>query len=327
MIPFRFAPVLVVALCLISTTPAFARTRVSAAAQQAADAKKKQEQQQEEQQEQQRRAAEQAQVQAVNAAQKSLDDAQAALNAVTLKAETQFESSPEYIAANNELKADQAAYDAAAGTVATKADADPAFASAKARSDKLEAELADMKAGGVSSDDEIVAKSQEVMQASSATHKIETDAVAADPAATAAHEKLIAAQKTMDALKADFHAKLSKTPDYAAAKSAVDAADQQLIAAQRGEGRGVPAVATTVKGKITGVGNDSFTMAVSEAKKKSRIVTVKYTSGATITGPASGTIDKTAIGQTASVVGKETGNTISASSITISGTPKKSGAA
>lgn len=296
--------------------------------QAAADAKKKQEQQQQQQQTQQEeQTAQQAKAQAVTAAQKTANDAQSALDAITVKAETEFDASPEYVAANSELKAAQGAYEAAASVVTDKIDTTPAFVAAKGQRDSVEKELDTLKADSSASPDAVLAKSQELMTVSSAAHKLETDAVEADPVATAAHEKLLAAQKAASTLRAAFHAKFIKTSEYLAAKSAVDEADKQLVDAQRGHPSHEAPAVETVKGKIIGVAGESFTMSVVGAKNVKRTVTVKFSSDSAISGPASGKIDKSAVGETASVVGKESGNTINATSITVSGTPKKPAAA
>jgi len=269
-------------------------------------------------------AAQQAHDQAVTDAQTALTNAQADLNAVVVKAQSAFQGSPEYVAANSELTSSQAAYAAASTVVKGRVDATPEFADAKAKSDKSQAELADAKANSGTTDDEMLAVAQAALNTSSAAHKIEADAIAADPTASSAMDKVVAAQKSIDALNADFHQKVTQTPDYIAAKKAVDAAEKNLIAVENSRAAKPTAAGKSIRGKITAiVSNTSFKMSVPGSKIK--ILIVNYTNSVTLTGVASGLIDKTTIGETATVVGDEKGSAITATSITISGTPKATG--
>jgi hypothetical protein len=199
-------------------------------------------------------------------------------------------------------------------------DATPEFADANAKSVKSQAELADLKANSGSSDDEIFSKAQEALNSGSAAHKLEADAIAADPTASAAQTTLLAAQKKVDALEADFHQKELRAPDYVAAKKAVDDANKKLIALEHSKVATPATAGKSVRGRITAiVSNSSFKIAVPGSKTKTMIV--KYTNSVTLTGVASGLIDKTTVGETATVVGTESGNTITATKITITGTP------
>lgn len=287
-----------------------AASKAANSAQQAANAQRNKEEQ----------TAEQAHEAAVNEAQKALDDAQSTLDEIALKAQNAFEKSPQDIAADTELTADQKAYDTASSAVLRVVDASPAYVAAKARSDKSQAELADLQQSGGSETD-ITAKAAEAMQDGSAAHKMESDALAADPATAAAQTKLTAAQKAMDALKLEFHNKLTKKPAYAAAKSVVDAADKRLIAVEAAGPGYVPAV-ITAKGKITHVDSATFTILVIGAKNKATSMTVNYTSSAKIIGAANNTIDQSAVGKTATVVGSHSSSTITASTIIITATPR-----
>jgi hypothetical protein len=257
---------------------------------------------------------------AIDAAQQALDDAQAALDAVALKAKTQFEASSDYTAAAAEVSADQNTYDAASANVLQRLDADPTYSAAKSQNETAKTELTALQSNG--SDDEISAKSTEVMETASAVHKLESAALAIDPTATAAQAKLVASQAALTALESDFHTKLIQTPDYVSAKAAVDAADKRLVEAEGGHTARAGGTAT-VRGKITNVGSDSLTMTVTGAKKATHTYTVNYTTSTTITGAANGTLDKSAVGKSASVTGVEDGTTITASAITINAAAKK----
>jgi hypothetical protein len=170
---------------------------------------------------------------AVTAAEKELADARTALVAATKKAEADFEASPEFVAADKEVKAEQAAYDAKAAPIIQKLHADPAYVAAKAKSDKTQAELADLRTNG-GSDDDVMTKSQEAMVAITATYKIQSEVLADDPSVAEAHSKLMDAETAKALLVAQFHAKLGENSDYATAKTAVDAATRKLAAAQKG---------------------------------------------------------------------------------------------
>ncbi len=172
---------------------------------------------------------------AVTAAQKELADARAALVAATKKAQADFEASPEYAAADKEVKDAQTAYDAALAPVMEKMQKDPSYIEAKAKSDKAQAAVAELRSNSAP-DDQVAAASQEAMEANSAMHQLQTAALADDPAVGTAHAKLMDAEKAKAALVTQFHAKLGEDPAYAAAKSAVDAATQKLAAAQKGNG-------------------------------------------------------------------------------------------
>lgn len=74
--------------------------------------------------------------------------------------------------------------------------------------------------------------------------------------------------------------------------------------------------ARSVKGRITGVGKRSFTLAVGTGA--GQVFTVNYGNGSSITGAAHGTIDSSMIGASASVTGPENGAVINASHIVIS---------
>jgi hypothetical protein len=264
----------------------------------------------------QEQAAQTAHEQAVNDAQTAMNDAQATLDEVALRAQNAFEASPDYVAANNELTTDQKAYDTASAAVLKTVNNSPAYVAAKAESDKSQAQLADLKANSGSSDADVTAQASEAMQAGSAAHKIESDALAADPSTAAAMEKLTASQKSMNELKQKFHDEMIKSSDYVAAKSVVTAADKRLIDVERARPGYVPAI-ITAKGKIAAVSTDSFTISVAGAKNAHHNVTVNYATSTTITGAADKTIDKSLIGKIATVVGKQASNTITASTIII----------
>ena len=149
-------------------------------------------------------------------------------------------------------------------------DNSPAYIAAKAESEKSQAQLAALQANSGSSDADVTAQATQAMQAGSAAHKIESDALIADPSTAAALQKLTASQKAMNELMQKFHDEMIKSPDYVAAKTVVTAADKRLIEAERSRPGYVPAI-ITAKGKITAVSTDSFTIYV--AVRRTRTTT------------------------------------------------------
>jgi hypothetical protein len=172
------------------------------------------------------------QEQAVTQAQQSLATAKANLKAVVQKETAKFEASADYLSAKNDLAKAQGAYDAAAAPVLAKVDASADYTTAIQSKNDAQAKMQALRDSGGGSPDDMEALAQQSMQASSQAHQLEQSALEEDPAVIEAKANVVAAQAKVAEKRSEFNQNLQTLPDYVSAKSAVDAADKKLAAAQ-----------------------------------------------------------------------------------------------
>jgi hypothetical protein len=133
-----------------------------------------------------------------------------------------FETSAEWLKAQNAIKQAQSDYNDACGPVIDGLKAQPAYAAAMDAQTKADGNLKDMQTTG--SQDQISDAAQADMQAKSAVKAMEAKAIQTDPTTIAAKQQLTAAYATLAALRQKEQGAVQADPDWLAAKKRLDAA-------------------------------------------------------------------------------------------------------
>jgi hypothetical protein len=175
---------------------------------------------------------------AAQQAQQSLTEARAErkkaednLASVAARVRAESDKSPEMAQALANVKAAEAEYTAAAKPSLEKVQATPEYKAANEARSHDQVQI-DQLHGTAGAEAQIAALAQDAMAQASAANKLESDAVAKDPAALAAKAKVTAANAKLGELRGQMNGSLTKNPDWVAAKKALDDAVQKLQTAQ-----------------------------------------------------------------------------------------------
>ena len=173
---------------------------------------------------------------AVQAAQGEVDRAHALMQAASNRIRAAWKANPDLLAAEKDLAAKTAAFEAAKGPVLAKLQQDPSYQQIKDAAAKAEAEVAAARGNRPATlpaapPPSVVDAAKEKLEVKSALNNLEDKAVAADPEATKAKAELDAAREKMQALQAQFQAVLLNDPEYKAAHEQLASARSRLTAA------------------------------------------------------------------------------------------------
>lgn len=173
---------------------------------------------------------------AVSAAQGEVDRAQALMQAAATRIRAAWKANPELLAAEKDLAAKQAAFDAAKAPVVAKLQQDPSYAQMKEAAAKAEREVAVARGDRPATQPaapsaDVVDAAKDKLEVKSALSNLEDKAVAADPEASKAKADLDAARDRMQVLQAQFRAVLLNDPEYKAAHDQLASARSRLTAA------------------------------------------------------------------------------------------------
>jgi hypothetical protein len=170
---------------------------------------------------------------AIQAAQGEVNKAQALVAAAANRVRASWKANPDLIAAEKELEAKQAAYDAARVPVMTKLEQDPVYRDARAAVVDAEALVAQAKATTRATQpaDATVDAAIAKLAQKSVLREMEDQALAADEAASKARAELEAAREKRRVLQLQFDAVLLNDPEYKQALEQLSAAKSRLTAA------------------------------------------------------------------------------------------------
>lgn len=175
---------------------------------------------------------------AAQQAQQALTDARAErkkaednLASVAARLREESDKSPEMTQALADVKAAQAEYDSSAKPALEKVHASPDYKAANDAKSRDQLQI-DQLRGTPGNEAQISTLAQDAMTQASTANKLESDAVAKEPAALAAKGKVTAANAKLSELRGQFNGSLTKNADWIAAKKAVDDAVQKLQTAQ-----------------------------------------------------------------------------------------------
>jgi hypothetical protein len=168
----------------------------------------------------------------LTAAQQAYKTATLALDALTKKANDDFQTSDPYLQAKKQVALAQTAYDAAATPVLERVDSDPAYIQAMAQSKSARDQIQALRTAGDPSPEQIGPLAQQEMSSTATARSLKSDALLSDNTVADAKGKLTAAQSALAALHTQFQKNLTTTAEYVTAKQAVDNAKTKLTALQ-----------------------------------------------------------------------------------------------
>jgi len=212
---------------------------------------------------QQQYAANRARQQQINEAQTQLNDAQQKLDEVITKYRVDYEKTPEWTQAQEDLAKAQTAYDDAKKPVLETVHKQQDYQDAIATKQKLAAELdAARNADGPVDAQKMTDLATQQMAAGATASRLEAAALDADSNVKDAKAKLLAANTVVQALHQKFLDSLKGNADYASAKAAVEDAHTKLVAARGG----TPAANPTAGAKAAPAGSTATPAAPSGAE-------------------------------------------------------------
>ncbi|HUB25327.1 MAG TPA: hypothetical protein VL992_07845 [Tepidisphaeraceae bacterium] len=149
-------------------------------------------------------------------------EARANLNAVEQRLKTEFEASPEYKTAQDNIDAAKAAFDTEKQRVVAGLSDDPDYQAAVQKRKDAEAAIDQAHDSTDVTQDQIADLAQQSMDAKTAVTQMESQAITDDTAASSAKSKLAAATNDFAALKQKFADSMQANPDWIAAKKQLD---------------------------------------------------------------------------------------------------------
>ena len=156
--------------------------------------------------------------------------ADAAVKAAEAKVLEGFKKTPEWTAAQQQIDAAKAAYDAAAKPALDKVHASPEYQKADAARQRAADELAAL---ANSTSAEALSKAGNERYANEQLmKKLEADALAGDPQVTQARQQLATAQKAQDDVKRKLDELEKADPDFQAARKDADEANDKVVKAR-----------------------------------------------------------------------------------------------
>lgn len=225
------------------------------------------------QREQQQRAAYQAHMQQVAAAQSDVNAAQQKLDEVITKYRVEYEKTPEWTQAQEELAKAQTAYEDSKKPVLEAVHKQQDYQDAIAAKEKIAADLdAARKSEGQVDSQKMTDLATQQMAAGAVASHLEAAACDADPGVKDAKAKMLAASASVQALHRKFLESLKGDADYVSAKAAVDDAHAKLVAARGGKATTATASgsAATPAGKATAAGDQASPNDASASKTGSK---------------------------------------------------------
>jgi chromosome segregation ATPase len=163
---------------------------------------------------------------AIQLAEKDVVKIKADMQKLKLRVQSKYETKDEWESAQKDLKAAEAANDAAKKKAMAKLIARPDYKAAKEKQAKADQQVAALDAKGDKADPKALAAAQQArIDAGLAIRKMETDAMENDTGVADAKEKLSTAKKAWEALQDEVKQALDQDADY-------QAAQQQLTEAQ-----------------------------------------------------------------------------------------------
>ncbi len=180
------------------------------------------------------------QIAELSAARKQMDQAQKALDKVSVVALKEFDSSADYAAAKSELTKAQAAYDAASAAVISTLNSSPDYVKAVAEKNRQQELVKAARTAGDGCCGADVAGDARARGA--VVHTMEAAALAASPEVKTARTRLQEAQAKVSSLRSGFFKSLPDSGPTGDAKVTLTAAHDRVLAAEAAlAGRPAPA--------------------------------------------------------------------------------------
>lgn len=151
------------------------------------------------------------------------------LKATRLRVEQDHDAAPALVAARQEFASSKAALEAASAPVLAAARQRAEYQGAVTRRESARKEMG-LSRGGTAEREKLA---REILDASTALHKLEQDAIAADPAAAAAQQKVTQAETSLRELVRQRDAAIRNDPRVAQNMGELDTANAALAAAQQ----------------------------------------------------------------------------------------------
>ena len=170
------------------------------------------------------------QIAELSAARKAMDQAQKALDKVSVVALKEFDSSADYTAAKSELIKAQTGYDAACATVISTLASSPDYVKAVAERDRQKELVKAAKAAGDGCCGADVAG--DALRACAVVHTMEAAALAASPEVKTARARLQEAQAKVSSMRSAFFKSLPDSGPTGEAKVTLTAAHDRVLAAE-----------------------------------------------------------------------------------------------
>ncbi len=163
---------------------------------------------------------------AAQAADADVQKARAALEAVATRLRQQFESSPDYTAADKEFQRAHDAYEAERSAVLLRHHADPEFAKLLTAKAAADAKITQLRDAGATT--ELANAAQESLEISKSITSMDTAAMAAEPTLATLHDRLSVAAERRQTLQKNFDQSLTRDSAWTTAKAALDSAQARL---------------------------------------------------------------------------------------------------
>ncbi len=159
----------------------------------------------------------------VAASNTEVEKAESNLNTIAVNLRSAFESSPDYVAALAAQTQAQAEYDAAANAAKAHLADNAAYQSALKQKAKTEKEIDAMHQRGESGED-VMKATQQSIQFGAEVHRLEGEALLADPKVADAKGKLVAATTKVSTMRKEFETSVHQNTVWQTSKTALDEA-------------------------------------------------------------------------------------------------------
>ncbi len=170
--------------------------------------------------------------QELTAATSEQTKAEDGLASIVPKLRKEFEAAPAWSSAQADLKAAQTENDAARAPVLEALRQKPAYVAARDAKDKAEADRNAVVDEPTSTAEQRAVAATAVLNAGTVLSKLESDALAANPQAVVARQKLLAAGVKVQTLEKEFDASIRNNADWKAARKALDDATAKVASAR-----------------------------------------------------------------------------------------------
>ena len=151
-----------------------------------------------------------------------------AFDDITQKLLAALDRNSTYADASKEADAAQAAFDAMNDSALASLRNDPAYKTEITARDAAKHDLERARETGQATDEEKTDLAKAVMMHNAAIHKMESDAAKNIPGLSVAKSKAMAAQARLTLVKAGYMKQVSQDPQWAAAKSAMEATHEKV---------------------------------------------------------------------------------------------------
>lgn len=151
------------------------------------------------------------------------------MNRMKTRIAARYEGKEEWETAKNNLKTAETTYEASRKKAMAKLFATPEYKAAKAKQLKADETMAANAAGAAKADARALDKAQQDrLDSGLALHKLETDALAADPSIAENKAKVAEAKKAWEALQDELKEVLQQDPEYIASQQQLEQAQAQV---------------------------------------------------------------------------------------------------